>query len=130
MTRAPYTFDEAVQRSNELSSAQTASEQATRDAYASFATAERSYRVALAQKITELRSDGVAATLAADLARGDETVAGLKYRRDVSEGVVEAAKQAGWHHQANRRDGEEFIKWSARREMAENGGGQPQWSGS
>lgn len=130
MTRGPYTFGEAVARSNQLSAAQSASEQTTRDAYRQFAECERAYRKALAQKIALLRSEGTATTLSADLARGDECVAALRYRRDIAEGVVEAAKQAGWHHQANRRDGEEFLRWSRSRDLAENGGGSPQWTGA
>jgi hypothetical protein len=128
MSEAPYTFDEATRRAVALSSAQKTAEEATRRAYAGYAEAERAYRKALATKITELRADGQPATLAADLARGDERVADLRYRRDVAEGVVEAARQAAWRLQANRRDGHEFIQWSARRDLAENGGGQPQWT--
>jgi len=125
--RAPYTFGEATVRSNALSAAQEAAEAETRRAYAQFAEAERAYRKALAEKIVRLRAEGVAATTVADVARGDAHVADLRYRRDVAEGVVEAAKQAGWRLQANRRDGHEFIDWSKRRELAE-GAGQPQWT--
>lgn len=125
--RAPYTFGEAVERSNHLSTAQQLAEGETKRAYAQYAEAERAYRLALAKEITRQRASGAAATLAADLARGDEHVAELRYRRDVAEGIVEAAKQSGWRHQANRRDGHEFIAWSMRRDLAE-GGGQPQWT--
>lgn len=128
MTDAPYTFSEATSRAASLSRQQQAAEEATRGAYAAYAEAERAYRVSLAKRITELRASGQAATLAADLARGDEQVASLRYRRDVAEGVVEAAKQSGWRLQANRRDGHEFIRWSATRDLAENGGGRPQWT--
>lgn len=117
--RAPYTFGEAVIRSNSLASAQHNAEAETRTAWGTYAEAERAYRKALAQKITELRAEGKPATLAADLARGDEHVANLRYRRDIAEGIVEAAKQSGWRHQANRRDGLEFIDWSKRRDLAE-----------
>jgi hypothetical protein len=129
MTEAPYTFAEATARAGALSAKQEAAEAATREAYAVYAEAERAYRVALAKRITELRAEGAAATLAADLARGDTDVADLRYRRDVAEGVVEAAKQSGWRLQANRRDGHEFIAWSMRRDLAE-GAGQPQWTDS
>jgi len=127
--RAPYTFGEAVERSNALSAAQEVAEAETRRAYAQFAEAERVYRKALAEKIVRLRAEGAAATTAADLARGEAQVAELRYRRDVAEGIVEAAKQAGWRLQANRRDGHEFIDWSKRRDLAE-GAGQPQWTGT
>lgn len=128
--RAPYAFGEAVLRSNDLDTAQRAAEIETRRAHAQYAEAERAYRLALAKEITRLRANSVAATLTADLARGDELVAKLRYDRDVAAGVVEAAKQSGWRLQANRRDGHEFIAWSKRRDLAENGGGSPQWTGS
>ena len=127
---APYTFGEAVSRSNDLDTAQRAAEVETRRAHAQYAEAERAYREALAKEITRLRANSVPVTVAADLARGDEHVAKLRYQRDVAEGIVEAAKQSGWRLQANRRDGHEFIDWSKRRDLAENGGGSPQWSGS
>lgn len=125
--RAPYDFGEAVDRSNILKAAQAAAEETTRRAWADYAEAERAYRMELAVCITRLKAGGAAATLAADLARGDQRVADLRYRRDVAEGVVEAAKQAGWRHQANRRDGLEFIDWSKRRDLAEgyHGAQQP-----
>jgi hypothetical protein len=127
MTSAPYTFEEATRQATVMAAAQSAGEDLTRRAYADLAEAERAYRKALAAKITELRAGNTAATLAADLARGDEHVASLRFRRDVAEGVVEAARQAGWRHQANRRDGHEFIQWSARRDLAEgyHGAQQP-----
>lgn len=49
------------------------------------AQAEHDYRVALAQKIWDLRSQGLPATLIHDLARGDEDVAMLKLKRDAAE---------------------------------------------
>ncbi|MCW2953238.1 MAG: hypothetical protein JWQ48_2408, partial [Conexibacter sp.] len=130
MTRAPYDFGEAIEKSNALNASQTAAEAETRRAYGQYAEAERAYREALAITITRLRADGASATLAADLARGDRHVAGLRYRRDVSEGVVEAAKQSGWRHQANRRDMHEMVRWSHHRDLAENGGArdEPQWT--
>jgi predicted Zn-dependent protease len=129
---APYTFDEATAKAGALATAQEEAEQVTRDAYKQYAFAERAYRQALAVRITTLRSEGTAATLTADLARGDRLVADLRYKRDVAEGVVEAAKQSGWRLQANRRDMQEFVRWSHHRDLAENGGGQPQpqWMGA
>jgi hypothetical protein len=44
-------------------------------------------------------------TLCGDLARGDSRVAGLKYERDVAEGVREAAGQAVWRATADRKTG-------------------------
>jgi hypothetical protein len=117
--RAPYMFGEAVTTSNGLDARQKAAEDETKRAYGTYAEAERAYRMALAAEITRQRANGVAATIAADLARGDRHVAGLRYRRDVAEGLVEAAKQSGWRHQANRKDGHELLRWSANRDLAE-----------
>jgi len=127
MTAAPYTFEEATRTSNGLNSQQAAAETETKRAYAAYAEAERAYRVALASEITRLRAAGISVTLAADLARGERMVADLRYRRDVAEGVVEAAKQSGWRHQANRKDGHELLRWSANRDLAEgyHGARQP-----
>ena len=56
--------------------------------------AEYEYRVALAQKILELRAEGYPATLIPDLARGDKEVAKLKLHRDIAESSHDAAKEA------------------------------------
>lgn len=127
MTIAPYAFEEATAASNGLNTAQKAAEAETKRAYGALAEAERAYRVALASEITRLRAAGISVTLAADLARGERTVANLRYRRDIAEGVVEAAKQSGWRHQANRKDGHELLRWSANRDLAEgyHGAQQP-----
>lgn len=119
MTTAPYTFEEARATSNVLNQNQKAAEDETKRAYRAYAEAERAYRMALAAEITRLRASGISVTLAADLARGERTVADLRYRRDVAEGLVEAAKQSGWRHQANRKDGHELLRWSANRDLAE-----------
>ncbi|HET6867716.1 MAG TPA: hypothetical protein VFH80_17490, partial [Solirubrobacteraceae bacterium] len=62
-------------------------EQFMRQAFEDAANAERAYRVALAKKIVELHAGGAAWTVCQDLARGDQSVADLRYRRDVAEGV-------------------------------------------
>lgn len=125
---APYSFAQARAAAAAAARAQHASEQFTREAAVKLADAERAYRQALAAKITELRADGVSVTLAADLARGDKHVSDLRHARDVAEGVVEAARQAAWRHQADRRDTHELIRWAHGREVAEGQAMQPQWT--
>jgi hypothetical protein len=95
---------------------------AARQASAAQRSAE-AYRTALAVRITELHAEGVAWSATADLARGDKGVARLKRERDIAEGVVEAAKQAGWRASKDRDDVQAFIGWSQRREFAEAGVG-------
>ena len=67
----------------------------------------------------ELRAEGQAATVCADLARGDKQVAELRRLRDISDGVYEAMKQASWRHTSNRKDAQRFADWSQKREVAE-----------
>lgn len=78
------------------------------------AQAERDYREALAKEITTLQAAGKPATVARDLARGDKHVAELQFKRNLAEGLVDAAQQSIWRHTANRRDLEQFIEWSKR----------------
>lgn len=111
---SPYDFAEARQALAAATRAQAQAEQFVRDAYRQLGEAEQSYRVALARKIVELHADGVAWSSTADLARGDDKVARLRYERDVAEGVLEAAKQAGWRHQADRRATQSLVDWSAK----------------
>ena len=59
-----------------------------------YAEAEQNYRIALAEKILLLRDQGFPATLIGDLARGDKTVARLKFDRDCSEAVYDSAREA------------------------------------
>lgn len=129
MSESPFTFGEAKDRINQAKAQQTAAESNVRDAYQKFGLARRAYQAALAAKILELRVSGTAATLCPDLARGDQQVAHLRFQKDVAEGVMEAAKSAVWRHTADRRELEQLVAWSMRREFAE-AGGEPQWSGS
>lgn len=124
--RAPYTFGEATAAARKAAGLQLSAEDTTRTAWRRYAEAERDYRRSLALEIARLRGEGVAATIAADLARGEERVSELRHARDIAEGVVEAAKQAGWRLQADRRDLHEFISWSARRDLAEGYGRMPE----
>jgi len=116
---APWSFDEATGAAHKASSNQRAGEEFVKQAYRDYALAEKSYRVALAKRIVELRSEGNAATLCTDLARGDEHVAELKFRVVAAQGVKEAAVHAAWRNSADRRDTEAFVDWSKRRNLAE-----------
>lgn len=118
----PYDFAQARQAAANASRAQAAAEDFIRSAAKDAAVAEEAYRVALAERIVELRAAGDAATLCKDLARGDKNVAKLKRDSMIADGVREAAVQAAWRRAADRRDTERFIDWSARRELAEGYG--------
>lgn len=57
------------------------------------ASAEREYKVALAHRILELRTEGVPVTIINDLARGDERIAELRFKRDLARSLYETAKE-------------------------------------
>ena len=58
------------------------------------AEAEREYRMAKAEKMLALRSEGYPATLIPDLAKGDERISLLAFQRDCAEGLVDANREA------------------------------------
>lgn len=129
----PYDFDQARAAAQNASASQNAAEKALRDASRDFAEKEERYRVALAKEIVRQHADeGVAWTVAPDLARGNAEVARLRRERDIAEGVREAMQQSCWRRAADRKDTQRFIDWSMRREFAEASPGamQPQWSGA
>ena len=126
MTDSPYTFAEATELVNKARVAQAQAEDFTREASVSLAEKERAYRMALAKRILELHQEGIAWTVAQDVARGDRHVAQLRMERDIAEGVKDAAEQAGWRHAADRRALQALLEWSAKRDLAEDPG-QPAW---
>lgn len=110
----PYDFGEAKAAIGRASIAQKNAEQNVRDAFRDHGAAEKAYRMALAKKILELRAEGVPVTICLDLAKGAEKIADLRYKRDVQEGVREAATSAVWRHTADRRELEQLVGWSER----------------
>lgn len=117
----PWTIEESREAGRTAARQQKAGEAAMRGAARNLAEKERAYRVALAQAITRYRADGHAATVCADLARGNQAVADLRFHRDVAQGVLDAAQQMAWRLAGNRKDTQRFIDWSMRRELAEHG---------
>lgn len=61
---------------------------------AEYADAYRNYRVALAKELVRLKEEGMAVTLAYDIARGKEDIAHLKYLEICKEGVYKANIEA------------------------------------
>lgn len=123
----PWSFEQATANCRQAAVAQQQAENTLRDCYRDFARKEETYRVALAKEIVRQHAEeGVAWTVAPDLARGDTTVARLRMERDVAEGVKEAMQQAVWRATANRRDAARFCDWSMRRELAEGYGHTPE----
>ena len=58
-----------------------------------YALKEKNYRVALSKRLLELRSQGQAVTHLADIARGMEDIADLRFKRDIAEGLVRSAEE-------------------------------------
>ena len=115
----PWDFAQAITRSNAIKAAQAQAETFYKDCARDYAKAEEAYRIALAQEIVRKHEDdGVAWSVAPDLARGDKRVAELRRKRDVAEGMKDAALQALWRLAADRRDLGRFIDWSARTDIA------------
>lgn len=122
-SRAPYDFAEARDAAAAASRAQAGAEDFMVDCAREAAKAEERYRVELAKEIVRQHNeDGVAWSVAPDLARGNTRVARLRHDRDIAEGVREAAAQASWRRAADRRDTSRFIDWSMRRDLAEGAG--------
>ena len=110
----PYDFTTAVANSRMASEAQHNAERWKASKVREAAEQERAYRKALAEEIVRQHADGCAWTVAQDLARGDKAVAVLRYHRDIAQGLLEAAGEALWRHQSDRRDMLEFLRWSQR----------------
>lgn len=108
----PYDFAEARTAIRQAAENQRGAEDRLRDAWREWGAKERAYRQALAEEILRLKSNGVAWSSTADLARGAAHVSDLRYERDVAEGVREAAAQASFRHTADRRELEQLVNWS------------------
>jgi chlorite dismutase len=122
----PWSFEQAVGRCQRASNRQESAEQSLREAYVQAAEAEEAYRLELARQILQEHADGIAWTVASDVARGREKVARLRRDRDIAEGVRESMVQAAWRRAADRRDAQRFADWSQRREIAEFHGQAPE----
>jgi hypothetical protein len=71
-------------------------------------------------RIVELHDGGVAWTVAADVARGDEDVAELRRVRDIAQGLLGVAEARAFRTAADRRSLDALVSWSMRRELAES----------
>ena len=58
------------------------------------AQAEHDYKVALSQRLTELRAEGQPVTHLADIARGEKRIASLRLNRDIAQGLYDSSKEA------------------------------------
>lgn len=58
-----------------------------------YAHKEYLYRTALSKELVRLRAEGQAVTHLADIARGMEDIAELRFQRDIAEGLVRSAEE-------------------------------------
>lgn len=58
-----------------------------------YALKEYNYRTALSKRLIKLRAEGQAVTHLADIARGMDDIAKLRYERDIAEGLVKSAEE-------------------------------------
>lgn len=119
MSAQPYDFGQAYDADRNAEATQRAAEKFIVDCATTYANAESAYRQALAEKILALKADGMAWTTCSDVARGDVRVAALKVKRDIAEGMQEAAIQAAWRASKSRDSENRRIEWSMRRDLAE-----------
>jgi hypothetical protein len=115
----PWDFDETRDKLRGCSAEQKASEEFIKVAYKDLAHAEADYRMELSKQIILEHDAGIAWSVAADVARGRPVVAKKRQRRDIAEGVVEAAKQRSYTAAADRKDAQGLATWSQRRELEE-----------
>jgi hypothetical protein len=115
----PWSFAEAFQAHQGAEQEQRRVESEVTRAYKEHARAKKLAAVALARRIWELKADGIAVTACETLARGDPKVAELVEERDSKEGLKETAKVAAWRVNADRRDVNDLLSWSMRRDLAE-----------
>ena len=58
-----------------------------------YALKEYKYRTALSKRLLQLRAEGQAVTHLADIAKGMEDIAELRFNRDIAEGLVKSAEE-------------------------------------
>lgn len=58
-----------------------------------YALKEYRYKTALSKRLLQLRAEGQAVTHLADIARGMEDIAKLRFDRDIAEGLVKSAEE-------------------------------------
>jgi hypothetical protein len=105
-------FTQAKEAARKSSIAQREAEDGFAEAASTYAQAEAAYRVELAKETLRLRTDGMAATLVPDLAKGNERISQLRLERDIAKGLLDVATHSMWRHNADRRDVQRFIDYS------------------
>lgn len=82
-------WDEIEQAMDELQKTLSSYKEYQKD----YARKEYHYRVELSKELVKLRAEGQAVTHLADIARGKEFIAKLRFDRDIAEGLVKSAEE-------------------------------------
>ena len=80
-----------------------------------YAQAERNYKIALAKMILEERESGTPVTIMADVCRGNQEIARLRFERDCAEVVYKSAQEAinSYKLQIRLMDNQVQREWGA-----------------
>lgn len=119
---SPYEIEDARAAAHQASENQRAVEDRMRKHSGELAEAEKLYRKALSKRILALRAGTedeppLPATVCDDVARGEDRIAELRYKRDIAAGIFEATKQEAFSRGADRRDIDTLLNWSMKRDL-------------
>ena len=78
-----------------------------------YAKREKEYRIALSKRLIQRKAEGYAVTNLADIVRGEEDIATLKYERDIAEGLKNSAEKGVDFYKLKARimDGQTSREW-------------------
>jgi hypothetical protein len=85
---------EELERMNELNALLTSALGKFKTRGREYAKAYKTYRIKVAQKLLQLRAEGMPVTIAYDIARGDEEVANAKEQEIITETLYKSCQEA------------------------------------
>lgn len=85
---------EELERMNELNALLTSALGEFKTRGREYAKAYKTYRIKVAQKLLQLRAEGMPVTIAYDIARGDEEVANAKEQEIITETLYKSCQEA------------------------------------
>lgn len=113
----PYEIEEAREAQHKASEAQRELADRLAAAHRNLANAERRYRVALTARIKQLHAEGMAITMCETVAKGEDSIATLRYERDDLKGDLEKLDQLAYTMGADRRGLDGLVIWSMHRDL-------------
>lgn len=119
----PFEIVEAREAQHKASEMQRNLADELANAHRDLADAERRYRVALTARIKQLHANGfgdghgLAITMCETVAKGEDSIATLRYERDDKAGEVAKLEQLAFAMGADRRGLDGLIDWSKHRDL-------------